>query len=318
MGVYNKDGTDLENVVYSTDNFRLMNAYDVEATALFDNDLITNDDNSTGTSTEYSFTSTETSKNYVLRFVADFINDGYDYQSLCYNYDNGLYYKFEGNDTVKVYNSNMEKTQTISMPSSAGHNNDSLYYNGNIYFPNGNASNLYVWNIEHNTVNSLPITGIVQPSTGSTRQVDAICNMPGLNGDFFLITRDVYTTDLTHQASDKLAIYRYSINSGVAELLGEITWDCVFIQGSAYYNGILYVACNTQTTGSASNYTGITLKVIRTDTWELVDELVASGNFEPEGLDIIPVDNTYEIMMGIARYSEISKAVRYTIPYELE
>ena len=316
MAVYDVEGNNLNDIAYSLEGRQLIKAYDLEGNELINAGLIINDDKSTGTSIGYDLTSEKTAKTYTLRQVIDFLSDSYSYQSFCYDNDNNLYYKFEGDTTVKVYNSSMVKTNTITLPSSAGHNNDSCYYNGNIYFPNANITDLYVWNIANNSVSSLTITGISQPSNGSTRKVDALCNKA--SGELYLITRDAYTDDLTHQSDDKLGVYSYDISTGVATLLAEFTWDCVYVQGSTYYNGVLYVVCNTQTTGSTSNYAGITLKVIRTDTWELVDELTVSGSFEPEGLDIIPVDNTYEIMMGIGKYSEMSKAVRYTIPYELE
>lgn len=281
---------------------------------------------STGSSTGYSLKSDETANAYTLMLVKDFSSDVYNYQSFCYNYDNRLCYKFDASTTVKVYQFNSGYTDmilydTITLPSSAGHNNDACYLNGNIYFPNLNISDLYVWNITNNTVSTLPITGITQLTTGSTRQIDAICDMGNKDGWFYLIGRDVYTSDITHQSSDKLSIYKYNISTHVATLLAEFPWNCVYVQGATYYKGILYITCNSPTTSSASNYTGITIKAIRTDIWELIDELKVSGSFEPEGLDVVALGNTssltYEIMMGMGKSGVMSQAVRFSIPYEL-
>ena len=112
-----------------------------------------------------------------------------------------------------------------------------------------------------------------------------------------------------------------NISTGLAELLAEFPWDCVYIQGATYYKGILYVTCNSATTSTASNYKGITVKAIRTDIWELFDSLKVNGSFEPEGLDVVALGNTssltYEIMMGMGKSGVMSQAVRFSIPYEL-
>jgi hypothetical protein len=320
MPVYDANGNDLLGIVFDANGDRLLQAYDAEGNPLIahSDSLVSNDDDSTGTDSGYYLTSYENGKTYVLRMVVDFFSDGgSSYQSFVYDRDNGLYYKFNASTTVKVYDSSMAKISTITMPSSAEHNNDGAYYNGNIYFPNLNSTNLYVWNVASNTVTSIPITGIVQPANGSTRNCDAICEVIPNSGKFYLVCRDVYTDDITHQTDDKMSVYEYDLTTHTATLIAEYPWDCVYVQGCTCYEGILYVACNTQTTGSASNYTGITVKAIRTDTWKLVDELKVSGNFEAEGMDTIPVDGGYEIMMGMGKYGSMSQAIRFTPPYKL-
>lgn len=318
MPVYDSNGNDLYDIVYDADGNNLAQVYDADGNPLITSGytLVSHDDDSTGTDSGYSLTSKENGKTYVLRLMVNMLGDG-SYQSMVYDRDNGLYYKFDASTTVKVYDSSMTKINTITMPSSAGHTNDGAYYNGNIYFPNHDASIINVWNVAGNTVSTIPITGISQPANGSTRNVDAICEVLPNSGKFYLVCRDVYTDDLTHQSDDKLSIYEYTLSTGRAVLLAELSWDCVYCQGSTCYDHILYVTCNTQTTGSASNYTGITVKVIRTDTWSLIDELTVSGVFEPEGLDIIPVNDGHEIMMGMGRYQRMEQTVRFTIPYTL-
>lgn len=315
MGVYDIDGN-ATATVYGVDGNLLGQVYDISGNELLGG-LIIHPDSSTGTSSGYTLESAETGNDYVLRLLVNFTPVTDELQSFCYDPDNGLYYKFNASTTVKVFNQNMENVSTVTMPSSAGHNNDACYYNGNIYFPNSDTTTLYVWNVANNTVTTASISGISQPINGSTRMVDAICETSRNSGKFYLVCRDKHTTDIDHQADDKLSVYYYDLSTGVATLQAEYPWDCVYVQGSTVMDGILYVTCNTQTTGSASNYTGITVKAIRTDTWQYVDTLTVSGNFEPEGMDTIPIGTGYELMMGVGKYHQISEAVRFTVPYSL-
>ena len=317
MAVYDVHGTDLLDTVNDVTGAIAVEAYDLEGSQLFESFSV-NEDSSTGTSTGYELSSSLTSNDYVLRLLVNFTPVSDTLQSFCYDYDNELYYKFNASTTVKVYDANMDNTDTITMPLSAGHNNDACYYNGNIYFPNNDASTLYIWKLSNNTVDTAAISGISQPANGSTRGIDAICETSRNSGEFYLIGRDVYTNELVHQSDDKLSVYIYDVSTGVATLLAEYPWDCVYVQGAAVLDGILYVACNTQTTGSASNYTGITVKAIRTDTWAYIDTLVCSGNFEPEGMDVTPAGEGFELMMGIGKYNQISMDTRFTAPYSLE
>lgn len=313
--IYDINGNQI-SIVYGMIGDHLSQAYDVDGNELFET-LVVNPDASTGTSTGWSLESANTGDDYVIRLLKEFTPVTDELQSVGYNPDNGKYYKFNGSTTVKVYDSNLDDDTSITMPSSAGHNNDACYYNGNFYFPNGDRTTLYVWNVANNTVSTVSVTGVNQPKNGSNRQIDAICDTGNNNGTFYLITRDVYTTDLVHQSDDKLSVYIYSLSTGAATLISEYPWDCVYIQGSTVMDGILYVACNTQTTGSASNYTGITVKVIRTDSWGYVDTFTVSGDFEPEGMDTIPVGTGHELLMGVGKWHSISEAVRFTAPYSL-
>lgn len=315
MAVYDIAGVSLSSV-YDVNGQELTQCYDIDGNALLPVDLIINEDASTGTSSGYVLTSAETANQYVMRMVVDFGSSG-SLQSFCYDYDNERFYKFDASTTVQIYNSSLELIQTITLPQSAGHNNDSVYYDGKIYQPDIDQPRVYIWNISANTVSTKTITGIVDPPNGSTRECGGLCETSRGTGLFYIACRDVYTSDIDHQPGDKLSIYEWNSTTGVATLKAEFPWDCVYVQGATCLDGILYVTCNTQTTGAASNYTGITVKAIRTDTWELIDELVVSGDFEPEGLDFIPADGGLEIMMGMGRWSRMHQAVRFTIPYQL-
>ncbi len=314
--IYNVNGQAI-NSAYDVNGTPLSQAYDIDGNELLESELISIDD-STGTASGYTLTSAESGKSYVMRTMVDFwATRSYQMQSFGYDYDNGHYYCFNSSTTVLKYASDLSYVEAITLPSNAGHNNDTWYYDGKFYFPNHTTTELYVWNISANTVSTIPVSGIVQPQNGSSRRIDSICDTEARDGTAYLVCRDVYTTELVHQPDDKMSIYLYDIATGVATLLAELPWDCVYNQGCTCLNGILYVACNTQTTGSASNYKGITMKAVRTDTWQLVDELVYSGVVEPEGMDVVPADGTQQLQMGIAHWQSVSIATRFTAPYAL-
>ena len=322
MSIYNLSGENLNDIGYDVTGALLSQAYDIEANELFDGsqyNLNIIPDESSGTASGYTFAMQNSGNTYIMREVVDFSTDSYALQSFCYDYDNNLYYKFDASTTVRVYSPAMQKINTITMPQSAGHNNDACYHNGSIYLPNDNtpSSSIYVWNIANNTVQTISISGILQPSNGSNRGVEAICEKARGSGEFYLVCRDSWSDSLYHDTNDKLSVYLFDLSTGNAVLQAEFPWDCVFLQGATFLDGILYCACNTQTTGSAGNYVGITLKAIRTDTWVQLDSLISSGNYEPEGLDVIPQGNKQEIMMGMGKYMTISKIVRFTSPYKL-
>lgn len=319
MGVYNYHGSSVSNVAYDYAATLLNEAYDVAGNPLFDHGtVIINPDASSGTDSGMRLTIDGTSTDYVLREMVDFFSDDPNLQSFAYDRDSGLYYKFNGGRTVKVYSAAMQLVNTITLPTDAGHNNDACIIDGITYFPNLNTNDIVTWNIANNAVSSISITGIPQPTSGSERRVDALCETEPGSGQLYLACRDVAQAgDIYHLDTDKLSVYRYTLQTGRAELMGELPWDCVFIQGCVAHDGVLYIACNTQTTGAANNYTGITVKAIRTDTWAQLDPLICAGNFEPEGMDIIPAGNGFELMMGIAHWSNMCKATRFTPPYAL-
>ena len=321
MGVYFINGTDLENTAYDLTGSLLSQAYDIDGNELFDDGakrVIIVSDDSTGQASGYNLMMQTTGDTYILREVVDFLSDSPNFQSFCYDSLNNVFYKFDASTTVKIYNTNMQKIGTITLSSTAGHNNDAYYDNGKVYMPDGQEyiDGIYVWNVSANTVTHIRVTGISQPSNGSTRAVEALCGAQ-TEGYLYLLTRDFTSNALVHDPDDKLAVYLYNMSTNEAVLQAEFPWDCVYLQGAALYNDILYVACNTQTYGDAGNYAGITLKAIRTDKWEQLNSLVLSGNVEPESLNVYPLSDTPQLMMGIGKYQVVSEETRFTIPYRL-
>lgn len=324
MSVYDVFGEYLQ-AVHKIDGTQLIDCYDIDGTGLLLN-LATNADSSTGTSTGYSLTSDKTENEYVLRQVVNFrdVATGNSLQSFVYNYDNQTYYKLDASKTVYVFDSSLSLTGSVTLPSDAGHNNDACYYDGKIYLPSGyfgasaaNGTKLFVWDIAQNTVTDVAVSGITQPQNGSTRVIVGVCETAPDSGKLYLVCQDCTGSELVHDADDKMAVYEYDIKSGTCTLQAEFPWDCVYVQGATAYAGILYVACNTQTTGTASNYKGITIKCIRTDTWAHFDTLTVEGTFEPEGMDVFPADGGQEIAVGMGHWGTMQQTARFTPPYEL-
>lgn len=324
MAIYGISGEALQ-AVYGLEGTQLSNCYDLTGAGLMFT-LVTNTDSSTGTSTGYSLTSEETENQYVLRQVINFrdVATGNSLQSFVYNYDNQTYYKFDASTTVYVFDSSLVLTGSVTLPSSAGHNNDGCYHNGKIYFPSGyfgasetDGTKLFVWDISQNTVTAVAVDGITQPQNGSIRIIAGVCETARNSGKLYLVCQDCTSSELVHDEGDKLAVYEYDIASGTCKLKAEFPWDCVYVQGATVNAGILYVACNTQTTGTASNYKGITIKCIRTDTWAHFDTLTVGGTFEPEGMDVFPADGGQEIAVGMGHWGTMQQTARFTPPYEL-
>lgn len=324
MPVFDLSGNTLP-AAYSCDGAVLSNCYDLDGNELLDR-LVVNADASTGTSTGYSLTSEERGNAYVLRQAINFrdVATGNSLQAFVYDYTNDTYYKFDASTTVYVFDSSLALTGSVTLPSSSGHNNDGCYYDGKIYMPSGyfgasetDWTKLFVWSIAQNTVTAIDVNGIVQPQNGSTRIIMGVCETARNSGKLYLVCQDCTSSELVHDADDKLSVYEYDIASGSCTLKAEFPWDCVYVQGATVYAGILYVACNTQTTGAPNNYKGITIKCVRTDTWQMVDKLTADGTFEPEGMDVFPADGEQEIAVGIGHYGTMQQTARFTPPYEL-
>lgn len=305
----------------------LNQAYSLDGTPLFaeeEGTVISVADKSTGTNSGLTLVSGKSQSTYVLRSLIDFsqTNSDWNYQSCVYDEANHLFYKFTSGTEVVVYNDSGSVVNRITLPSTGGHKNDSCFYNGKVYMLDGTASDskaLFVWDISQNTVSRVDLP-ISNNANGSLRVVAGITLHS--NGRIILVSRDKYgDSDVLHQNGDVLAIYSYDPVTNSASLLASLPWDCVYVQGATLCDGILYVACNTQTTGEASNYQGITVKCIRSDTWELYDELTVSGNFEPQGMDNIPSfsgDSGRELTTGIGHWGTYSLLTRFTPPYALK
>lgn len=322
MSIYNISGVDLGRVAYDINGNQLEQAYDIHGNPLFEDTPTTRveviPNQATGTDTGYSFWLSNKGYRYPLYNVVDFLSDSYSYQSFCYDSDNNRFYKFDASTTVNVYDSSFQKTGTITLPQNAGHNNDACYSNGKIYFPGGDdIRGIYEWNISANTVSELPVSGVPAPTSAPKRISTAICNVPDKAGYLYVAYVDFQDDPLVHVDGDKLGIYEYNIATHNVVLIADYAWDCVFSQGMEIYDSILYMACNSPTTGSAGHYSGITLKAFRIDEWTPLSSLYLTGVVEPEGMCMYPYSDTPEIMMGIGHYGTISKATRFSAPYRL-
>lgn len=317
MPVYDGNGNELY-AVYDGEGNRLYQAYDGEGNPLIDTGLIINTDTSTGTDSGYTLTSDNYDSTYVLRLLADWGTT--EFQSVIMNTSTNEFNRMGTTATVNRFSESMASVGNTTLASTGGHKNDAVYDDGFMYMLDGTANDsksLYVWNTSNNTVTQVTLP-ISNNTNGSLRVVAGICKSD-TDGYLYLVSRDQYNnSDIDHQTGDVMCVYRYNIANNTVELMDSYDWDCVYVQGATYYNGILYVTCNTGTTGSASNYTGITVKCIRTDTWQLIDELTVSGSFEPEGIDTVSfTEYGTELTMGIGKWNAISKFVRFTPPYEL-
>lgn len=320
MSVYNITGNNLSDIAYAINGRQLGEAYNINGNPLFDRSVQIFPNEATGTEIGKTLIMDNPANEYPLYEVIDFTNDSHSYyQSLGYDPDTNLFYKFGGVTTICVYDSTFEKIGTITLPESAGHTGDNCYYNGKFYFPGDiDSDGIYVWDVEQNAVNIIPVYGVPEPTTAPIRLMGGICNVPNEPGFLYIVYYDRQNdSDIVHAVGDKLLICKYEIATNTAEVLATYDWDCVYLQGSAICNGILYATCNSPTTGTASNYTGITLKAFRTDNWVELPSLHAYGNFEPEGMIDYPYGSVPQLLMGIAKYATFSIASRFSVPYRL-
>lgn len=316
MGVYNISGVNLNDIAFNVSGSLLSEAYDIDENPLFDNGLQIIPDQASGTASGKTFIIDNPSLVYPMYEVVDFGQESY--QSFCYDSDRNRFYKFDGSTTVKIYDSSFQLTGTITLPESAGHTGDNCYYNGKVYFPGDIYSDgIYVWDIEHNTVEILPVYGVPEPTVAPDRVMGGICNVPDEAGFLYIVYADRQTNATEHVPGEKLLICKYEISTNTAEVTASYDWDCVYLQGCAISNGVLYATCNSPTTGQPSNYTGITLKAFRSDDWSELSSLHAYGSFEPEGMGNYPYGDVPQIMMGIEKYAELSKTIRFSVPYRL-
>lgn len=318
MAVYDVNGVNLFDTAYEVTGDQLDQAYDIDGGELFGGPVVEAvQSQATGTGIGSSFWLPDPGFTYPIYKAGDFLSDSPNYQSLAYDPTTALFYKFDASTTVKVYNTSFVKQSEITMPESAGHNNDAAYYDGKIYMPGGDESDgVYAWDISLNTVTILPVTGVAAASGSASRTMGAICNVPGEPGSLFLVYADIQSNPTVHDPADLLLIYKYNISTGAASFVKSYAWDCVFVQGADIVDGIMYLACNSPTS-AASSYTGITVKAIRTDTWEQLTPMYVNGNFEPEGLMRNPLAEDPELLMGLGKYQVISMAVYYSAPYRL-
>lgn len=298
MPIYDLNGTSI-STVYSADGNELTYAYDIEG-----NELLWVDDL---TDSGYSFT--DGTNTYATRLLFNFGTTSF--QSVVYDRANKTFYRASSDSNVYPYDSELNALPTIALPSTGGHKNDGCYYKGKIYWLDGTADTptaLYVWDISANTLTQVSVP-VSDNANGSKRVVAGICNTD-TDGIMYLVSRDQYNnSDIDHQTGDKMCVYDYDVANNTVQLIASFDWDCVYVQGATFADGLVYVACNTQTTGSASNYTGITIKVIDSTTWDIINTLTCAGNFEPQGCDHITIaDNSY-IWTGLSKYNTVDKVI---------
>lgn len=328
MAVHNIHGIDIGSNVYSLNGTRLSQAYDISGNPLInvtpETRIDTVPNQASGTETGYSFWLNTEGYLYPLYDVLNLPSDITNFQSFGYDSDDDRFYRFNTSNTIDVYNSNLEKINTITLPASAeyngGHKNDSYYIDGKFYWPGDyemGTSGFFVWDISNNTVNIMPVTDIPSAITGAERVNSALCKVPNETDSLYLIYVDLQSDVLYHDSDDRLGIYKYNLLTHESTLIAEYLWDCIYVQGAEIYDDILYIACNSPTTGSAGNYSGITLKAFRTDDWNALTSLHLSGAIEPESMCLYPYGANPELMMGIAHYNALAKVTRFSIPYRL-
>lgn len=322
MAVYDLNGTNIGVNVYDIDGNLLSQAYDIQGNPLLpvhpSDQIEILPNRATGDSTGFSFWLYNPGYSYPLYEVVDFMSDSYAFQSFCYDPQNNLFYKFDATTTVRVYNSEFQKIGTITLPQSAGHTNDACYKDGKIYFPGDHdETNVYVWDIANNTVSVLPVYDLPDPPPSAEKVAACVCNVPDENGYLYLVYIDMLSNELNHNPNDKIEVYKYNLTTNTVALIASYPWDCVYAQGAEIYDGIMYIACNSPTTGAANNYTGITLKAIRLSDWAELPSLYAVGNFEPEGLSLYPYGANPELMIGVGKYAVYSMVARFSIPYRI-
>lgn len=228
-------------------------------------------------------------------------------------------YKLNASSEVIVYDLNGNENGIITKPGDTGHDNDCCYDGENLYISGGttdvNPIMLSKWDLKENSIVKIDLSSIPShASNGSTTVLAAVCEKYHGSDELYLVCTDYYK-DIEHREDDKFYVYSYNKVSGRVNLLFSSKWDCVYVQGTTCINNILYIACNTQTTGSASNYKGITIKVIDMENYKVIDEIIFEGIFEPEGMDYTIENGVPILWLGVAKYMEICKIYKFVAPY---
>ena len=326
MAVYSKDGINLNDIAYGTSGIQLEQAYDTDGNELFSGEppieptIELVNDYSTGTYFGYSFHVQNDGTEYKMYEIANLLQYDSNLQSFGYDSDNEQFYKFDEQHRIRVFDKDFQLLDTFYNNDLTGHCNDVTFYDGVFYFPDvDNTPGVNWWNPSTNTAGRLVVTGIQQPTSGSTRTTAAICKAEGNNSLFYLACADYTGDSFVHLNTDKLSIYLYDLNTGIATLQHEFTWEDRYIQGMCLYDGIIYVIGNIMGSSSDSGYRGLIIRPYVIETWEALNPLLANGNFEPESINLYPfADNGKpEFMFGVGRYQAISKIVRCTIPYRI-
>jgi len=245
----------------------------------------------------------------------------YGFQSSCINLDKEEIYilKDSANTKIDVYSLAGKFKRRDSLTENYGHANDSCYYNGKIYTVNtDNAKILSVIDLDTLTVQNIDLTGkILDKENADSRKIGAVCETYHNSGELYIVCDDLNSSNPLSIQNNMLSIYKYNIENDTCQLLKEYEKDFVFVQGATCIDGYLYINCNIMTTGQASNYKGIEIKVINMtdENMPLIDKYQFEGFFEGEGLDYIYENDIPKIYMGMCHYEHFGYLVKFVAPY---
>lgn len=295
---------------YSKDGILLAQAYDVEGNELLSG-IVANSDTATGVDSGYVLSNGI--RSYIVRLLASW-GTSIELQSCIKNDVTGNYERMDSTNTVVLFDSSMSNVGNKILSDTGGHKNDGISVGGLMY-TSGGDNTIFYWGADGNVLTK--VVPVSNNPNGSTTRIGGI-SLSETNSMWYLVSRDKYgDSEIAHQAGDKMNVYLYDFESNTATLVAQFPWDCVYVQGATYCDGILYVACNTQTTGAANNYTGVTIKCIRTDTYELFDTFTMEGSYEPEGMDTIYIDGNPCLTFGLGKWNTLHKLLLITPPYKL-
>lgn len=233
------------------------------------------------------------------------------------NADDNEFYLLDGTSTIKVYNLSGEFLRSITCSQNPGHCNDACYMKGYIYTTNLNKTIIKINALTGDTeIIDLSNYVLNNASTTNPRCINSISETYTDSGELYLICIDYDESNpLVHNENDKLAIYKYNITTGTISLISEYKWDKVYCQGGTCINNYLYVATNTTTTGSPSNYKGCTILIIDMISNTIIDEIIIDGSFEFEGLSNSIENDMTKIWGGMGKYNTLSYIVKFVAPY---
>ena len=184
-----------------------------------------------------------------------------------------------------------------------GHTNDACVINGYMWALDGSALS----GSKYKCIYKSDMNGVAteyeltipdnSSATGTKRVIGGICRF--LDDDTLLLVSYDYRGN-TNAAGDLLVVYTYKISTGAITQVFSTDWVGWFVQGATMIDGYLYVAANLPPQGST--YTGIAVWKIDVVNWQLVDKLIISGVFEPEGLDSLLEDTFPCLYMGVASW----------------
>ncbi len=275
--------------------------------------------NKNGYSLEGEMYSVKTQKEFPVEVIKDLGAECiWDLQSIAIEENDKLYLLNGKTNISSIDLTNNEFKKSLKSHGLSSHDNDCCLIENNLYIVGNGAprekenfkNTLYRWDMNSNETENFDLSEIQSESKDTVRCLSAICDYDGEN--LFLVTNDCYLGNNTDLKDERLAIYKYNLKSQTAEKLCDYLWDCVYVQGSVYFDNRLYINCN-MSTDYPSNYKGIEIKVIDTTDFKVVDVLRYPGKFEPEGLTYYNKNDSCYLVFGIANHGKKCKIVRVKI-----